>query len=651
MRITNTTRRLRSRAAVTLLVAVLCAVAAPISTAAAGTVVVALRPTADVGSSNVQGVGSSTALWQNVDDGVTFANADNDATRVETRSGVAGSHTVGFAGAPSGTVSQVVANVRAMRTKFATGTMTVLLYDGSTLIATGPERALGTSYGNFSETFSNLNVASGNNLRTQVTLSNSSWRGTMMYTQVWLDVTVASSTADAAPTVTITSPVAGTTVSGTIAVSGVAADDLGVASVNVQVDGGAPQRAVGTNAWTWSWSTSGLSGSHVITAIATDSSGQTARTSATVSVAGAAGPVGGDLRNRTDLIYGSEIGAWKTTGAPATDPTTGIPSLVQAAKIPVIRYSVYDVFTDMRDPLGNPGTQSRANFDTALNSIRSNLNAEVMLKLLPISKDVIGTKNGSIYCPPLNNLTQNLEYYKALVAQAGARVRIYESSNEMEYDCAAKWGFASAGSPGVSRALGQHFAQNMPALKKYARSLGIDILTVGYIGTPGGFGWGDSIANPRVSTAVEFLTATHDAYVASGYDPDYIPDAISIHAYPYSGDFGYNAPLTDIISYYESWQTKVQAQMNAIWGPTIGPSIKMAVTEWNAGDKTWTGFSDSRVVDFYTAWLSMLRRNGYWLANQFAIASNGTEPYDMIKTTGATTPYYNAFKTASTGAS
>ncbi|MDQ3895749.1 MAG: Ig-like domain-containing protein [Actinomycetota bacterium] len=628
---------------------------APGSTASAAGAVVSVKPAGDVAVEGVQtGAGASTGLWQQVDDGTSFASSDNDATKVTTVSGRSGAHTVSYAGVPSGPVSQVVANVRAMRTKFASSTMTVRLYDGATLIGTAPARALGTSYANYSETFGNLNVANGNNLRTRVELTNTSSRGTAVYTEIWLDVTQTTTTTpvDAPPTVQIGSPANGSGVSGTVSITGTAADDASVSRVDVKVDGGVGQAAAGTANWSYSWNTSGLSGSHTITAVATDSVGQTATASITVSVVASTPPATtgvADLLSRTDLIYGSEIGAWKTTGAPATDPSTGIPALVQAAKIPVVRYSVYDVFTDMRDPLGNPGTQSRANFDTALNSIRGNLNAEVMIKLLPISNDVIGTKNGSIYCPPLGNLTQNLEYYKAVVAQAGSRVRIYESSNEMEYDCAAAWGFASAGSPGVSRTLGQHFAQNMPALKKYARSLGFDIVTVGYIGTPGGFGWGDSIANPRISTAVEFLTATHDAYVASGYDPDYIPDAISIHAYPFSPDFGYNASLSDIISYYESWQAKVRAQINSIWGPTIGPSIRMAVSEWNAGEKSWTGFSDQRVVDFYNAWLAMLRRGNYWLANQFAIGSNGTEPYDMIKATGATTPYYYAFKTNSTG--
>ena len=31
----------------------------------------------------------------------------------------------------------------------------------------------------------------------------------------------------------------------------------------------------------------------------------------------------------------------------------------------------------------------------------------------------------------------------------------------------------------------------------------------------------------------------------------------------------------------------------------------------------------------------MLRRDNYWLANQFAIGSNTSQPYDMIKPSGA----------------
>ncbi len=364
-----------------------------------------------------------------------------------------------------------------------------------------------------------------------------------------------------------------------------------------------------------------------------------------------------NLLSRKDLIYGSEIGAWRTNGKPAVDLTTPIPGLVKAAKIPLIRFALSDVFTDMTDPTGAAGTMLRTNFDAAIDGIRNNLGAEPFIKLLPIASDTIGTKVGTIYCPPYSSvaipdLTQNLPYYKEIVKQAGSRVRLYESSNEMEYTCWAKWKsqgapFGSAGSVGVSKLLGQHYAQNMPALKKYARSLGFEINTVGYIGIEGGFGWGDSIASPNTRSVTEFMTAVHDAYIAHNNDPDYIPDVISIHAYPYSGDFGYTAALSDIIAYHDAWAASTRNIINNIWGSTIGSNIKLSISEWNAGDTSWTGFNDSRVSDFYTAWLQMLRRDNFWEASQFAIASNGTEPYDIIKEDGTTRSQYDAFKAAS----
>lgn len=355
------------------------------------------------------------------------------------------------------------------------------------------------------------------------------------------------------------------------------------------------------------------------------------------------------LLDRKDFIYGSEIGAWRDNGGPAVNPSTGIPSLVQAAEIPVVRFAQYDTFTDMKDPAGNPGTETRANFDAAINGIINNLHAVPFIKLLPIhGRDLIGSKAGTLYCPPLNNLTMDLPYYKAIVAQAGSRVRMYESSNEMEYDCATStWGFSSAGASGVSKTLGEHYAQNMPALKKYARSLGFNILTVGYVGISGGTGWGNSVSSPNTRSMTDFMTAVHNAYVAHGNDPDYIPDAVSIHAYPYSPDFSSTASLSSIISYFDNWTSANRAVINRIWGTTIGSRIKLVVSEWNAGIDTWSGFGDSRVNDFYTAWLHMLRRDGFWMANCFALASNDTQPFDMIREDGTTRRQYATFKSVS----
>jgi hypothetical protein len=218
----------------------------------------------------------------------------------------------------------------------------------------------------------------------------------------------------------------------------------------------------------------------------------------------------------------------------------------------------------------------------------------------------------------------------------------------MEYSCLETWGFSSAGAAGLSSLLGKHFSANMPALKKQARELGFEIVTVGYVGVSGGPGRGDSISRPRTKSMREFMLAAHDAYVASGYDRDYIPDAVSIHAYPYSPDFGFDTPLADVITYFDRWTRANRAVINSVWGPTIGSQIKLVMSEWNAGNSVWPGYMDHRVDDFYNEWLRMLRRNDFWMANVFAIASNGRSNHDLIGEDGIPRRHYDAFKSVST---
>ena len=76
------------------------------------------------------------------------------------------------------------------------------------------------------------------------------------------------------PSVALSSPAPGATVSGTVAVAGTASDNVKVANVQVSVDGGTWQTASGTTSWNWSWSTTGLAnGTHTVAARATDTSG------------------------------------------------------------------------------------------------------------------------------------------------------------------------------------------------------------------------------------------------------------------------------------------------------------------------------------------------------------------------------------------
>ena len=91
------------------------------------------------------------------------------------------------------------------------------------------------------------------------------------------------------PAVSISAPVSGGVVSGTVAVSGSASDNVGVATVQVSVDGtadgGGYQTAQGTTSWSYSVDTTTLTnGPHTLTARATDTAGNASTTSETVTV-------------------------------------------------------------------------------------------------------------------------------------------------------------------------------------------------------------------------------------------------------------------------------------------------------------------------------------------------------------------------------
>jgi Bacterial Ig domain len=96
---------------------------------------------------------------------------------------------------------------------------------------------------------------------------------------------VSVTVSNAPPSVSISSPQAGATISRTVTVSGFASSPAGIASVQVQVDSNAPVTASGTNGWSMTIDTTTLSqGAHTITATATDSLGRSSSTSISVTV-------------------------------------------------------------------------------------------------------------------------------------------------------------------------------------------------------------------------------------------------------------------------------------------------------------------------------------------------------------------------------
>jgi subtilisin family serine protease len=92
-------------------------------------------------------------------------------------------------------------------------------------------------------------------------------------------------TADSTPpTVSITSPVAGVTVSGGLNIGVAASDNTGVTSVTLSVDG-TPLATAGASPYAFVWDTTAVAnGSHVLTATASDAAGNSASCSLTVNV-------------------------------------------------------------------------------------------------------------------------------------------------------------------------------------------------------------------------------------------------------------------------------------------------------------------------------------------------------------------------------
>lgn len=124
-----------------------------------------------------------------------------------------------------------------------------------------------------------------------------------------------------APTVTLSAPVDGASVSGTITVAALASDDVGVARVRFTLDG-APLGADDTTApFQVSWNTAtAANGSHVLAAIATDAAGNSATSSpVTVFVANGAGDVTAPTVTLTAPAAGATVKSTIAVTAHAAD--------------------------------------------------------------------------------------------------------------------------------------------------------------------------------------------------------------------------------------------------------------------------------------------------------------------------------------------
>lgn len=414
-------------------------------------------------------------------------------------------------------------------------------------------------------------------------------------------------------------------------------------------------------------------------------------TTATVSPTPTTPPVG-DLLASKALLYGSEWAEWDPDASQARNPA--VMAKTTEAGVPIIRFSVGDCFTDM--VCGNDhhtGTILRSDFRKAVQGITVDAHAALWLKMVPISEDALaGAPVGTVFCPSWSDdatLDDNLPQYKAVLDEVKAAGYtgpvVVESNNEMEYVCWKIWKsqgapISSAGSVGVSDRIGDHYAATMPALKAYGRSLGFSqIIVGGYIGVSGGPEWGQACTASSTGPfgyscgyssrwINEFNNSVHNAYLANGSNPDYIPDFESIHAYPHGQDFtltnGYEFDDNIIYSYYRNWLVQSRPLLNNIWGSAVGNNIRFSISEWNAGESnssgTWSGWTTpGRPGQFYDGWYNMLRGDGnttgsgtrYWNANLFLIAGNSDTGsgrfYNIIRQDGTVPDWYYNYKNQS----
>ena len=121
----------------------------------------------------------------------------------------------------------------------------------------------------------------------------------------------------AGPTVSISSPASGASVSGTLAVSGVASDGVAISAVQLSVDGGTYANVSGTTRWSYDLNTNSLSnGTHTLSAKVSDSAGHSV-TSSLVDIS-----VDNASTSSNCTLYASPSGSSSNSGTSASSPKT-----------------------------------------------------------------------------------------------------------------------------------------------------------------------------------------------------------------------------------------------------------------------------------------------------------------------------------------
>jgi hypothetical protein len=156
------------------------------------------------------------------------------------------------------------------------------------------------------------------------------------------------------PSVAIISPATGSTVSGTISVSGTASDSVSITSVQLSVDGGSYSNASGTNNWSFSLNTASLSnGPHSLSAKTTDAAGISA-TSSTVAMTVNNGSTASNC-----TLFASPSGNDSNSGSTSSSPKTfsGAAAASQPGSVVCLLAGTYNLSSTFYPPTsGSPSS-------------------------------------------------------------------------------------------------------------------------------------------------------------------------------------------------------------------------------------------------------------------------------------------------------
>ncbi len=336
------------------------------------------------------------------------------------------------------------------------------------------------------------------------------------------------------------------------------------------------------------------------------------------------------------FLPGTEIPGWQDPGGTGTWTdqdvfTPAVEAWAVSAKIPLYRWggAGWDTMTTQTNPAGNAGTMTPAAIQNVLTRIHTELNAQVLIKLPPIRQaDTYGNFDPNVW-----GYANLLTMLKNIIDAAGPLCNFYEWCNEPD-------------NSELSLLTGKNLAQTTAYwwikissdLKKYYRAQGYgEMILVGPAFMTGNM---DSSGNDTADLAKchDFMADVYAAYVANP-DADLRPDAFTFHSYAVE----IPSSLTNAALYLGKFVDNLRLTIDGIWGPVMGPKIRIGLSEWNVNTTGSTTGWDS----YYTLLLTTLQQHNVAFACQFVITGNNypadtPNVADMITPDGLTVSAYGA---------